>query len=112
MILRMDNYTNEEGMLLVERVLVDPTNQIPYDHFTGTAMIGVKDPQSGQVHGQQIDFPVTGNTVQEAFRNFKSSAEAFIERKKQEANRRIVTADSMPQSPPHDIVKKLLGKKK
>jgi hypothetical protein len=106
MVLNMLNYTNEKGMLLVERVLIDPTNQIPFDRFIGTCMIGIQGPDG--VHGQQIDFPIKANSIQEAFNNFEESEKAFVNKMHQEASRRVTVAKNLPLAPTHDILKRLI----
>jgi hypothetical protein len=106
MILELRNYTNEKGMLLVERVLTNPTGQIPFDRFTGTCVIGIQGPEG--VQAQQIDFPIPAHHQQEAFDLFEQSAKAFVEKMKQEASRRIMHASSMPDIPPPNNNKRKL----
>jgi len=96
MIVKLENYTNERGMLLAERIMVDPTNKTLFDRFTGTCMIGIQTPQG--THGQQIDFPIKADSIQEAFNKFEDSAKAFVEQMKREAGKKIIraAADSVP----------------
>ena len=96
MILKLESYTNDKGMLLQERILIDGIGQ--FDKFIGTAAIGIQTEMG--VHMQQIEFPIKASSLSEAFSKFEESARAHVEKLKQEANKQILIAKGLPPGNP------------
>jgi hypothetical protein len=95
MILKIETYTNEFGAMVTERVLLkEGGKSVKYDRFVGTIGLGVMTEAGPQV--EKIDFPIEANSLDEAFTNFKSSADKFVQRLKEEESKANL---ALPQKP-------------
>jgi|APFre7841882654_1041346.scaffolds.fasta_scaffold73905_2 hypothetical protein len=100
MIIKMENYANERGMLVQERTRVDlpipGEKEVVFDRFLGTVGIAVNTQMGTQM--QQIEFTIPAKSLKEAFEIFEKSARAHVQKLQDDANKKIVVA--RPGPPP------------
>ena len=82
MIIEIKHYTNEKGMSITERVIIDNTNPKVFDRFQGTIGIGIDTPMGPQM--EHVSFPITAETIAEAFEKFEQYARAHVAKMKAE----------------------------
>lgn len=69
MILKLENFCNEQGMQVQQRTMVSGP-AAPFHQFVGTIGVGTKD------NIQHIEFAIDAETLEEAFLKFKECADA------------------------------------
>ena len=77
MILKIESYCNEKGMLIQQKTIISGP-PAPYHQFIGT--IGVKIESANDPDAmQKIEFAIEAETIEEAFEKFVKSADEKIE---------------------------------
>lgn len=84
MILKLENFCNEQGMLVQQRTYISGDKH-PFQSFVGTIGVKIEDPNDPNAM-QKIEFPIEVDTIEQAFEHFKEAANEKIEkiRKEQE----------------------------
>lgn len=87
MILKLESFCNEKGMLVQQRTYVSGDKH-PFQSFVGT--VGVKIEDSNDPNAMQtIEFPIEVDTIELAFEHFKEAANEKIEKIRKEQEEKV-----------------------